>query len=110
MAQASPARTIDSTGRPAICAPIPRPPIIIGGFGLRMAAIAGKYGDGFKYSGPPPEPCRAGPDRARRAQGGGPDPSRFELSVFAGLAPAWLRADSENRAALERMGVARLIF
>ena len=40
----------------------------------------------------------------------GRDPSRFELSVFAGLAPAWLRADSENRAALERMGVARLIL
>ena len=35
---------------------------------------------------------------------------RFSLSVFAGWAPAWLRADSENRAALERSGVDRVIL
>jgi alkanesulfonate monooxygenase SsuD/methylene tetrahydromethanopterin reductase-like flavin-dependent oxidoreductase (luciferase family) len=75
-----------------------------------MAAIAGKYGDGFNTQARHPslaELARIARDEHKAA---GRDPSRFELSVFAGLAPAWLRADSENRAALERTGVARLIL
>ena len=81
----------------------PAPPIIIGGFGLRMAAIAGRYGDGFNTQARHPslaELARIARDEHKAA---GRDPSRFELSVFAGLAPAWLRADSENRTALERV-------
>ena len=40
----------------------------------------------------------------------GRDPARFSLSVFAGLAPAWLRSDSESRATLTRHQVDRLIL
>jgi alkanesulfonate monooxygenase SsuD/methylene tetrahydromethanopterin reductase-like flavin-dependent oxidoreductase (luciferase family) len=88
----------------------PAPPIVIGGFGPRMAAIAGKYGDGFNTQARHPQLADLG--RIARDEHGaaGRDPSGFSLSVFAGLAPAWLRADSENRAALARIGVDRLIL
>jgi alkanesulfonate monooxygenase SsuD/methylene tetrahydromethanopterin reductase-like flavin-dependent oxidoreductase (luciferase family) len=88
----------------------PAPPIVIGGFGPRMAAIAGKHGDGFNTQARHPQLA----ELARIARGehkaAGRDPARFSLSVFAGLAPAWLRSDSENRAALERVGVDRVIL
>jgi alkanesulfonate monooxygenase SsuD/methylene tetrahydromethanopterin reductase-like flavin-dependent oxidoreductase (luciferase family) len=88
----------------------PAPPIVIGGFGPRMAAIAGKHGDGFNTQARHPQLA----ELARIARGEhkavGREPARFSLSVFAGLAPAWLRADSENRAALERVGVDRVIL
>ena len=88
----------------------PAPPIVIGGFGPRMAAIAGKHGDGFNTQARHPQL----EELARIARGeheaAGRDPARFSLSVFAGFAPAWIRADSENRAALERVGVDRVIL
>jgi len=88
----------------------PAPPIIIGGFGPRMAGIAGKHGDGFNTQAR--HPSLAELDRVARDahKAAGRDPARFSLSVFAGFAPAWLRADSENRAVLARMGVDRLIL
>lgn len=88
----------------------PAPPVIIGGFGPRMAAIAGKHGDGFNTQARHPSLTELGRIAREAHKTAGRDPARFSLSVFAGLAPAWLRADSENRAVLERMGVDRLIL
>lgn len=88
----------------------PAPPVIIGGFGPRMAAIAGKHGDGFNTQARHPNLAELGRIAREAHKAAGRDPARFSLSVFAGLAPAWLRAGSENRAALERMGVDRLIL
>jgi len=88
----------------------PAPPVIIGGFGPRMAAIAGKHGDGFNTQARHPSLADLGRIAREAHEAAGRDPARFSLSVFAGLAPAWLRADSENRAALARMGVDRLIL
>jgi alkanesulfonate monooxygenase SsuD/methylene tetrahydromethanopterin reductase-like flavin-dependent oxidoreductase (luciferase family) len=88
----------------------PPPPIVIGGFGPRMAAIAGTHGDGFNTQARHPQLA----DLARIARdahaASGRDPVRFSLSVFAGLAPAWLRSDSESRATLTRHQVDRLIL
>jgi alkanesulfonate monooxygenase SsuD/methylene tetrahydromethanopterin reductase-like flavin-dependent oxidoreductase (luciferase family) len=88
----------------------PPPPIVIGGFGPRMAAIAGTHGDGFNTQARHPQLV----DLARIARdahaASGRDPARFSLSVFAGLAPAWLRSDSESRATLTRHQVDRLIL
>jgi len=88
----------------------PPPPIVIGGFGPRMAAIAGTHGDGFNTQARHPQLA----DLARIARdahaASGRDPARFSLSVFAGLAPAWLRSDSESRATLTRHQVDRLIL
>ena len=88
----------------------PAPPIIVGGFGPRMAAIAGKHGDGFNTQARHPDLARLASIALNEHKAAGRDPARFSLSVFAGLAPAWLRADSENRAALERAGVGRVIL
>ncbi len=86
------------------------PPIVIGGFGPRMASIAGTHGDGFNTQARHPQLA----DLARIARdahaASGRDPARFSLSVFAGLAPAWLRSDSESRATLTRHQVDRLIL
>ena len=88
----------------------PAPPIVIGGFGPRMAAIAGKHGDGFNTQARHPQLAELARIARREHEAAGRDPAGFSLSVFAGLAPAWLRADSENRAALERVGVDRVIL
>ena len=88
----------------------PAPPIVIGGFGPRMAGLAGKHGDGFNTQARHPRLAELAKIARDEHKAAGRDPARFSLSVFAGWAPAWLRADSENRAALERVGVDRVIL
>jgi alkanesulfonate monooxygenase SsuD/methylene tetrahydromethanopterin reductase-like flavin-dependent oxidoreductase (luciferase family) len=88
----------------------PAPPIVIGGFGPRMAGLAGKHGDGFNTQARHPRLAELAQIARDEHKAAGRDPARFSLSVFAGWAPAWLRADSENRAALERVGVDRVIL
>jgi alkanesulfonate monooxygenase SsuD/methylene tetrahydromethanopterin reductase-like flavin-dependent oxidoreductase (luciferase family) len=88
----------------------PPPPIIVGGFGPRMAAIAGRHADGFNTQARHPHLA----DLARIARDehktSGRDPARFEVSVFAGFDERLLRGDSRERAMLERVGVDRLIL
>jgi alkanesulfonate monooxygenase SsuD/methylene tetrahydromethanopterin reductase-like flavin-dependent oxidoreductase (luciferase family) len=88
----------------------PSPPVIVGGFGPRMAAIAGRHGDGFNTQAMHPD--LAGLARvAREAHAAsGRDPARFSVSVFAGLSERWLRPDAPERARLDRVGVDRLIL
>ena len=88
----------------------PAPPIVIGGFGPRMAAIAGTHGDGFNTQAHHPRLAALAQIALDSHKAAGRDPARFGVSAFAGFAPAWLRADSENRAALSRAGVDRLIL
>ena len=75
-----------------------------------MAAIAGRHGDGFNTQARHPQLEELARIARAEHKASGRDPARFSLSVFTGLAPAWLRADSENRAALERVGVDRVIL
>jgi alkanesulfonate monooxygenase SsuD/methylene tetrahydromethanopterin reductase-like flavin-dependent oxidoreductase (luciferase family) len=88
----------------------PPPPIVVGGFGPRMADVAGRHADGFNTQASHPrlaELCRIARD-AHAAAGG--DPARFLLTVFGGFHDRWLRADSPARAGLEALGVTRLIL
>jgi alkanesulfonate monooxygenase SsuD/methylene tetrahydromethanopterin reductase-like flavin-dependent oxidoreductase (luciferase family) len=98
------------SGEAGFLRPDPPPPIIVGGFGPRMAAIAGRHGDGFNTQAMHPQLA----DLARIARDeharSGRDPASFSLSVFAGLDERWLRADSQARQRLERAGVDRLIL
>ena len=86
------------------------PPIIVGGFGPRMAGIAGRYGDGFNTQALHP---RLG-DLVRLARdehtAAGRDASSFIVTVFAGMDERWLRPDSRARQSLARVGVDRLIL
>ncbi len=88
----------------------PPPPIIVGGFGPRMAGIAGRHGDGFNTQAMHP---RLG-DLARLARDehtkSGRDAAHFIVTVFAGLDERWLRSDSRARQTLDRAGVERLIL
>ena len=90
--------------------PDPPPPIIVGGFGPRMAAIAGRHADGFNTQAFHPQLGDL-VKRARDEHGAsGRDASRFIVTVFAGLDERMLRADSRARQSLERAGVERLIL
>jgi alkanesulfonate monooxygenase SsuD/methylene tetrahydromethanopterin reductase-like flavin-dependent oxidoreductase (luciferase family) len=70
--------------------PDPAPPIILGGFGPEMAALAGRVADGLNVPGGPGLPGLL--DIARRARGEAPflvtassDPSRTTLARLEGL-------------------------
>ena len=98
------------SGESGFLRPEPPPPIIIGGFGPRMATIAGRHADGFNTQALHPQLA----DLVRRARdehtASGRDASRFIVTVFAGLDAHWLRAESRTRQSLERAGVHRLIL
>jgi alkanesulfonate monooxygenase SsuD/methylene tetrahydromethanopterin reductase-like flavin-dependent oxidoreductase (luciferase family) len=98
------------SGEAGFLRPDPAPPIIVGGFGPRMAGIAGRHGDGFNTQAMHPQ--LAGLVRVARDEhaASGRDPARFIVSVFAGLDERWLRADSRVRQTLDRVGVERLIL
>jgi len=86
------------------------PPIVIGGFGGRMARIAGRFGDGFNTPAGHPrfqELAALARDEYGRS-GRGPD--GFLLTAFAGLDLAYLDAGSPRRKALEAVATARVIL
>jgi len=88
----------------------PSPPIIVGGFGPRMAAIAGRHGDGFNTQALHPRLANLLQIARAEHAATGRDPAGFVATAFAGLEGRWLRADSAGRAALARAGVDRLIL
>ena len=98
------------SGESGFLRPEPPPPIIVGGFGPRMAAIAGRHADGFNTQAFHPqlgELVRRARDEHEAA---GRDAARFVVTVFAGLDARWLQADSRGRQSLERAGVDRVIL
>jgi alkanesulfonate monooxygenase SsuD/methylene tetrahydromethanopterin reductase-like flavin-dependent oxidoreductase (luciferase family) len=88
----------------------PAPPIIVGGFGPRMAGVAGRHGDGLNTQAAHPQLA----DLIRIARdehaASSRDRARFIVTVFAGLGPRWLEPDSPERAGLVEQGVDRLIL
>lgn len=98
------------SGHAGFLKPEPPPPIIVGGFGPRMAGIAGRHADGFNTQAMHPrlaELVRIARDEHAAA---GRDAARFIVTVFAGLDERWLKPDSRPRQTLERVGVERLIL
>jgi len=98
------------SGHEGFLRPKPAPPIIVGGFGPRMATIAGRYADGFNTQAMHPRLAdlvkSASEEHAASGRGAVP----FIMTVFAGLDERWLRADSRARQSLDRVGVDRLIL
>ena len=90
--------------------PEPPPPIIVGGFGPRMAAIAGRHADGFNTQAAHPRLAELVKIARDEHAASGRDPARFIVSVFSGLRDSYLLPDSSSRASLERLGVERLIL
>src|SRR5258706_1189533 len=98
------------SGHAGFLRPEPPPPIIVGGFGPRMAGIAGRYGDGFNTQAMHPNLAELARVAREAHAASGRDPARFSVSVFAGLSERWLRPEAPERARLERVGVDRLIL
>jgi alkanesulfonate monooxygenase SsuD/methylene tetrahydromethanopterin reductase-like flavin-dependent oxidoreductase (luciferase family) len=88
----------------------PPPPIIVGGFGPRMAAIAGRHADGFNTQARHPRLAHLLAVAREAHAAAGRDPERFLATVFAGLERRLVSPDSSERAALARLGVERLIL
>lgn len=88
----------------------PPPPIVVGGFGPRMAGIGGRHGDGFNTQARHPDLAMLLRVARDEHTASGRDPARFVATVFAGLEPRWLRADSSDRRALEALGIDRVIL
>src|SRR5687767_1809478 len=98
------------SGHSGFLRPEPAPPIVVGGFGPRMATIAGRHADGFNTQAFHPQLANL-VTRAREAHtAAGRDASAFIVTVFAGLDAPWLRPDSRARQMLDRVGVQRLIL
>ena len=85
--------------------PDPRPPVIIGAFGPKMAELAGRVGDGINTQAFNPQL----PDllaRARAAAGDRP----FLATVFGALDDKWLDGRTPQRRRLDALGIDRLIL
>jgi alkanesulfonate monooxygenase SsuD/methylene tetrahydromethanopterin reductase-like flavin-dependent oxidoreductase (luciferase family) len=98
------------SGEHGFLRPDPPPPIIVGGFGPRMATIAGTHADGFNTQAFHPQLgdlVRLARDAHAKA---GRDAAKFIVTVFAGMEERWLRADTRARQLLERTGIDRLIL
>jgi alkanesulfonate monooxygenase SsuD/methylene tetrahydromethanopterin reductase-like flavin-dependent oxidoreductase (luciferase family) len=93
------------TGRDGFLTPNPPPPIVIGGFGPKMAALAGRLGDGFNTPANHPQLA----ELIATARGAHSDPD-FLVTVSASLSPRWVTEDSGQRARLRDLGVERLIL
>src|SRR5256886_3090950 len=98
------------SGHAGFLRPEPPPPIIVGGFGPRMAAIGGRHGDGFNTQAMHPRLAELAKVARDEHKAAGREASPFLLTVFAGLDERWLAPDSRGRQSLERVGVERLIL
>jgi alkanesulfonate monooxygenase SsuD/methylene tetrahydromethanopterin reductase-like flavin-dependent oxidoreductase (luciferase family) len=98
------------TGQSGFLRPEPPPPIIVGGFGPRMAAIAGRHGDGFNTQAFHPQLAELARTARDEHAASGRAASPFVMTVFAGLEERWLRPDSRGHQMLDGIGVDRLIL
>jgi len=98
------------SGQSGFLKPEPPPPIIVGGFGPRMAAIAGKHADGFNTQALHPQLGELVRLAREQHAAAGRDAAKFLVTVFAGMDDRWLRPDARARQLLERVGVDRLIL
>jgi alkanesulfonate monooxygenase SsuD/methylene tetrahydromethanopterin reductase-like flavin-dependent oxidoreductase (luciferase family) len=94
--------TLDGTG--GFLVPDPTPPIVVGGFGRRMAELAGRYADGLNTQAALPRLEEVvGAARASSAH-----PDRFLVTTFASLDHRWLDPDSAPHRRLAALGNDRL--
>src|SRR6266478_6314722 len=98
------------SGQSGFLNPEPAPPIIVGGFGPRMAGIAGRHADGFNTQALHPRLADLVKLARDQRAAAGRDPASFSVTVFAGMDERWLKGDSRARQSLERVGVDRLIL
>ena len=90
--------------------PEPPPPVVVGAFGLKMAELAGRAGDGINTQAAHPRLADLVATARRAHAGAGHDPGAFLVTVFAGMERQWLTAGSPARARLTDQEVDRLVL
>jgi alkanesulfonate monooxygenase SsuD/methylene tetrahydromethanopterin reductase-like flavin-dependent oxidoreductase (luciferase family) len=99
-----------SGGASGFLRPKPAPPVIVGGFGPKMAALAGEVGDGFNTSSSHPQLEQLADVARGRFAARTPTPdSEFLMTAFGGLDPRRFAAGSAGARRLERAGVERFV-
>jgi len=89
--------------------PDPLPPIIMGAFGPKMAALAGRVGDGINTQAQHPRLSEL-LQIARAAHLASQRDTPFVTTVFAAFSERWLDDSRPERARLRELGVERLIL
>jgi alkanesulfonate monooxygenase SsuD/methylene tetrahydromethanopterin reductase-like flavin-dependent oxidoreductase (luciferase family) len=98
-----------SGGAGGFLVPEPAPPIVVGGFGPRMAEVAGRWADGINAPAGPG--LRRLIEVARQARAAsGRDPSELLVTASAGFDARYVDPGSRARRDLEDLGVARLVL
>lgn len=83
---------------------------MIGGFGPKMAALAGEVGDGINIQAFHPRAEELVDIARRTRKEAGQDPDDLLVTAFAGLDQRWLDHHSAERTRMRRLGVDRLIL
>ena len=90
--------------------PEPPPPIIIGGFGPKMAELAGRIGDGLNTQAAHPRLAELVGIAREAYAGRGEDPTDFIVTGFASLDDRWLGPEASGARQAAAAGVDRLIL
>ncbi|MEZ5144175.1 MAG: LLM class flavin-dependent oxidoreductase [Acidimicrobiales bacterium] len=90
--------------------PDPPPPVVIGGFGPKTMALAGRVADGINTQAGHPRLGELVATAREARAASGRDPDGLLVTVFAGLDPRWVQAGTRQRNRLDAVGVDRLIL
>jgi alkanesulfonate monooxygenase SsuD/methylene tetrahydromethanopterin reductase-like flavin-dependent oxidoreductase (luciferase family) len=88
--------------------PDPAPPIVIGGFGPKMAELAGRVGDGLNTQASHPRLAELTALARDAYAARGEDPAAFLVTAFARLDDRWLGPEAPGVQRLRPAGVDRL--
>ncbi len=99
---------LHTNGVEAVAMPNPRPAIIVGANGPRMAELAGRHADGVNLHSW--ESNLAGLIEVARSSAADADNESLDVSVECPLTDEWLDPDGERRGELVDAGVTRLQF
>jgi alkanesulfonate monooxygenase SsuD/methylene tetrahydromethanopterin reductase-like flavin-dependent oxidoreductase (luciferase family) len=97
-------------GEGGLLAPSPKPPIIVGALGPKMARLAGEHGDGVNFFADAEQyglPSYTTLTPIARAASQRPD---FTVSIYSDYSPDWLEPDNAKRRQAAALGVDRLIL
>ncbi len=95
---------------PQFLRPDPEPPVVIAALGLKMAEVAGRFGDGINARATDPRLPQLLAVALDAHRGAGHVGSRFLVTVFADFEERWLVPESPQRAQLATLGVHRLVL
>jgi alkanesulfonate monooxygenase SsuD/methylene tetrahydromethanopterin reductase-like flavin-dependent oxidoreductase (luciferase family) len=95
---------------PGFVHPDPAPPVVIAAFGPKMAALAGRVGDGINAPALHPRLRELVAIARDACVSAGRDADGFLVTVYSPFDEMWMDADAPARAGLAALGVDRLIL